>query len=251
MTHILTIRNKHGKLIYRRYQQYFTKWLGFAFYKWETNFNIDNHVRNQCIDVNEANKFDYVLTQYEVPFEKESSLWDITLIPNYNNENKTMLLLRQNHGICDGMSMLKLITSRMMNLENPILTLSPKFEKIPVSKQIKSFCKNIYGNTIGLPRRYLQNAPPPQNLFFTSTPIKSSDEGRYWMSTTPGIPLSDIKNLRSELQVTFTSAVVNALSTVVCKHIKRYFPDDTKQWIGSGWAVPKPGHPDDKLVNFL
>ena len=249
---ILSTRNNSGKLIYRRFQQCITTWLGFAFFKWEKNFSIDKHVRNENANINEVNRSDYVLSQYDLPFELESSFWDLTLVPNYNDENKTLLLFRQSHMICDGISLVKLLTSKFMTLENPVASFDSSHEKTTIPKQnITSLCKDLYKNSIGLPRWYFKNVSPPKNLMFTSTHDKSLEQNRYWLSTTPEIPLSDMKRLKSELQVSFTTAITTAMTSVMCQYIKKYFSKETnnKEWVRLACPAPKSGHPDYKLVN--
>jgi len=40
----IAARNAQGKLLYPEFQQYLTSWMGYSFWKWELDFEIENHV---------------------------------------------------------------------------------------------------------------------------------------------------------------------------------------------------------------
>ncbi len=128
--------NANGcQLEYPELQQYYTKRLGFLFYKWNRDFHIENHVNLYSskdllpfpeTDIVNDNKlmriWESMMTR---PYARKQSPWEWLLIPNYvsyhdigekheiignsEKEQQSIWIIRVHHGLCDGASIYKLL----------------------------------------------------------------------------------------------------------------------------------------------
>ena len=257
---ILNKKDFNGKLVYPEYQQYYTSWLGFLFWKWDEKFRLENHMR-YCFE----DRPDYLTketTEEEVrklvkeltwsPFAQQRSPWEMHFIPNYKSatnyesdaETKSVLIYRVHHGLCDGFKILHLIMTEC-NAVSMDLIAKPDYVKRSLVSRIwlaivfwfkapYEFFKILVSATDHnqwhcLPERRLVK---PMNMSFTER-----------------IPLTKIKNLSKSYNVSFSAVLLASITG----GIRRMMMDSgvrVPKNISTAFPVPMPGHPL-KLRNHL
>lgn len=260
---VINAKDKHGKHIYPEFQQYFSQWLGFLFWKWEKNFNIDEHITYYEPSLNKevGDKELTELRQHLVkkPYVKGMSPWEIVLVKNYtpsyiipeNDDGtggphqgpKSVVIIRLHHGVADGYSMLELFLNSIDNDNVKREDLAkPRFAK-------RSFLQGLfywaavwlsvpYYVTQELLTTYDDNPFHPKGVKLTRTTYTAGD----------AVPVSVIKNIRSKHNVTFSAVVMSALAGGIRKFMlvnDMKIPD--KMHIVT--PLPWPGHPS-KLRNY-
>jgi len=103
---------------YPELRQSLVPYSGYLFWKWDSNFDIRNHVTygyngSFKMDEDSFNKAQKALLRK--PYQKDRSPWEAILIPEfiskYNPEQgpQTLILVRFSHALTDGLSIAKMI----------------------------------------------------------------------------------------------------------------------------------------------
>jgi hypothetical protein len=256
LSNIVYKKDAGGTLLHPEYQQFYKRWIGFLFWKWEEKFDIKEHMRylfskdenckSKPTSDEELKKIIKDLTAK--PFEQGKSPWEFLFLPNYletgdSTPQKSVLIFRVHHGFCDGFTILWLLMKEvnnisMENVAKPaelrkniflrILTAATFWIRAPYDF-LKLIVKSKDNNEWHLPEDQLQR---PFNTAFTRR-----------------IPLDYIKSIKSSHNVSFTAVVMAALTgglrqKMLEKGVK--VPD----YVTTAIAVPMPGHPT-KLRNHL
>jgi len=103
----ITLKDKSsGKFVFPEFQQYYTTWLGYAFWKNEENFQINAHFRHLVLKENKEvePEFKRVL---ESPFPPHLSPWEITFVETKEDPNRHYIWFKFHHGLADGFSIFK------------------------------------------------------------------------------------------------------------------------------------------------
>lgn len=243
----------NGELHSPEYQQYFAKWLGFLFWKWEKAFDIKEHMRHlnpEDIDkvVTEEELRKIIKEQTWEPFTTQKSPWEFLYVPNYKENgsvkaDKSVLIFRVHHGFCDGFSILHLLMKEVNNIS---LTNVARPDKVKKSVWVK----------------ILQGI-----LFWISGPfllmkmaVRTYDRNEWHLSSdkltqprntgfTHRIPLEYIKEIKNSHQVCFSSVIYASL-TGALRQAMLETGKNVPKYISTAVAVPMPGHPL-KLRNHL
>ncbi|CAG7722871.1 unnamed protein product, partial [Allacma fusca] len=115
---VINLKDSKGNLIYKKLTQYWTTFLGFAFWKTDKSFTISNHVRKY--DYEDAtlptpcdeNSLKEVIAQLlMLPWKRNTSNWEVLLVSEYrrklkpeNDEHYSLVLFRFDHALLDGIS---------------------------------------------------------------------------------------------------------------------------------------------------
>jgi hypothetical protein len=248
---VLRVRNGDGRLRYARLQQHVTFWLGYAFFEWDKTFDISLHIRVLEANVTERTVNAFVSSRFNEPFQKESSKWEMILVPNYTNEDRTLLLFRFCHSIGDGFSIMKLFNKEMLGLDSYLYSPNqPK--KRDENCEPNTICQSIK-EVIQAPRKYLRESSEIGKASFSTSSL-SRDGGHCWLSSTEPIPIEKFKRLKAEHGSSFTEVTTLAISIVLNQHFGSNLQsvvDTNMKWIPGFTIAPDSSHPNDQLVNAL
>ncbi|CAL8074902.1 unnamed protein product [Orchesella dallaii] len=257
MKKVIEAKDKHGHHIYPEFQQYFSQWLGFLFWKWEKDFRMDEHITyyepslNKQVDDKELVQLRHDLVKK--PYVNGKSPWEIVLVKNYvpsylipeNDDGtggpypgpKSVVIVRLHHGMADGYSMLELFLNSIDNDNVKREDLAkPRFRK-------RSFLQSLmywtvvwisvpYYVTQELLTTYDNNALHPKGVKLTREAYSAGDS----------VPVATIKKIRSTYNVTFSAVVMSALAGGIRKFMlvnDMKIPD--KMHVVT--PLPWPGHP--------
>ena len=102
-----------GELMYEELEQSWTRFLGYAFFKNEKNFDLSNHIgvydragdSNLTSPCTEKELMRIVAGLSSKPWRRDVSPWELLLVPNYAEEGsstaKTVFILRIHHAMAD------------------------------------------------------------------------------------------------------------------------------------------------------
>jgi hypothetical protein len=89
---VITKKDENGRLLHPEMQQYFESWCGFLFWKWDTNFRIQNHMKfhddkdlDREVSTQELTSIENYLI-YKA-FEPKRSPWEVLIIPIYRPDH--------------------------------------------------------------------------------------------------------------------------------------------------------------------
>jgi hypothetical protein len=247
-------KDPNGDLSYPEYQQHLERWWGFYFWRWDTEFDIRNHIRRYDGKYKDAPVVDdKTLLQIikELTWKgwhPRRSPWEFLQIPNYKGDGdeigKSILIFRIHHVLGDGYYILKLLMEDICGISLQKAA-QPKYVR-----REKLISRLIYGFLFWIRAPYQ----------FVSMLCEAKDTNPWHIpeskltrpmnaALTPKIQLSYIKGIKNAHNVSFT-AVINAAVTGGIRNMM-IEQGITELWdIHQAVAVPLPGHPP-KLRNHL
>lgn len=240
-----------GKSVYAEYKQFVEKWFGFAFWKNDPNFDIENHVsecnfdnyqRDQCFSSKDISNIVEQLLNKKFP--QGRSPWDVCVANNYSDPHfpdgvKTVIIVRLHHTLADGFSLLYsliegVVQSNLGSLELP---------------------KPVYTKWEGLWRTIVFPIKLTHDLgdYFVKSTRQSvfmiPDRKKSWKmvySASRPIPIRTVKEIKDGLKVTFSSVLVAAVAAGMAswrklKVSKETSGNDARE--AFFFVLPLPGHP--------
>lgn len=244
-----------GELAYPEYQQHLEKWLGFYFWRWDSSFDIKNHIRKydgkykdeETID--DTTLLQIIKEQTWKGWNPKRSPWEFLQIPNYKGTDdsdgvqKSILIFRIHHVLGDGYFILKLLMEDISGISCQKAAQPKYIQRSGWNKLLHAVLFWIRGpyQFVSMMCEAKDTNPwhiPEEQL---TRPMNAA--------LTRKIPLSYVKGIKNSHQVTFT-ALINAAvsggirSMMIEQGIQE--PQDIHQAV----AVPLPGHPQ-KLRNHL
>ena len=259
LRNIVDHKNERGKFTDPEYQQYYTTWFGFLFWKWDRKFNIKNHMRyyfEQQDDYLKKTTTEDELRQIIkkltwAPFAPKRSPWEFLYIPNYKAstddspvEPKCALIFRLHHGLCDGYKILYLLMKEANGISMDYVA-QPDYTK-------RSFLVRT------LIRLSFFLLGPYE---FMSTLVASKDHNDWHkipdrklvrplnLSFTKRIPLTEIKAIKNMYKVSFTAVLMASITSGIRRMMIEAGVRVPKN-MSTAVAVPMPGHPT-RLRNHL
>jgi len=247
-----------GQLIYPKYQQYFEPWLGYNFWKWDTKFDIRNHVKllpgtGESVVTTERQLLSRLGLVATAPFSPGRPYWECFSVPNYlpkgeSVPRRTMIVYRMHHGIGDGYSFLKCFMQHLCNDD---------LEKMMKLKDPKGKPQNPLLRLMGLAWFFIQIpyvllrqcfVDIDSNCWFLPS---SQLTGEGHLSMTRKISIPAIKAVCKEYNVSFSSALFSALSGGINKYFKRkhFGTEKLPEIIRCFTPFPWRNHPHNKLTN--
>ena len=273
MENIINKRDKNGELMDPEYQQFYSKWLGFYFWEWDRQFDINWHIRKHFPSdyvtdgvtgrrklriTTETDLREVLKTLTWRPFAAGKSPWEFLLIPNYKDDgdnnnssgddgptSKVVVIFHLHHGLCDGTKIIKLL---FHELNGGDLSRTAKPHVMNMSR-ISDKIKNALLSPILAPYQLMQmilqsgdenawHETPEANLTYP-----------FNMSITKRIPISLFHEVKTLHGITFSAVSMAAIAGGIRRSLNR-----------RGLPIPKhlnavvpmyaPGHPC-KLQNHL
>lgn len=262
-----TVNGNDCQLEYPELRQYYTKRLGFLFYKWDRDFKIENHVnlyssKNHLgypeTDIINENKlmriWEYMMTK---PYTKKRSSWEWFLLPSHvshqnmektegiigNNaalskEQATTCILRIHHGLCDGASIYKLLLALTDNGETNLSKDIIAFQKAP---KFMDLVFNLTGFFCG-PTSIIKRLSKGLDFYNPLHPPLGKKTGKIHIVKT-ALDLQTVKNIRhAHLDVSIHSVLIAAFTGGVRNFLLANGHSIPLSPIRLGIPFPKPGH---------
>lgn len=262
------MNSKHcdGNFVYEKLTHYYTFWMGYAFWRKEEDFRLEEHVRfYEGIE----NNNDRSITEDEViklmgpittkPFPDKMSPWEVLIFPRFipskpqihrckdtirvegsEQDHKFALLFRVHHGISDGYSIMKLL---MKNLSNEPLDRIPqsKDRKLPVYRSLMMY----FGIILLSPYYHLKQfvIDVDRNEWH----VREGKLTREWYAIrSERMDLRTLKDVSKRLNVSTTALLLAGFGGGIRRYLgKRKMPKVMRALAPMPWK----GHPLNGLVN--
>ncbi|CAG7836635.1 unnamed protein product [Allacma fusca] len=255
---VINKKSEDGQGIYSRLQQTYTNFMGYAFWQWDKDFKIENHVRiydyglkhpkmqfgNVCVEEDLRRIMGDFLS---APWTKNQSPWEFLLIYNFKTEEdhgteKMVFVSRFHHGIGDGHSSAQLLQDMGLDYKPSAV---PSYPKKSVCFRIFFFfifpfklCYDLADNfTRSLD---INTAWHPRNVELSKT---------YYTSFTKPIPVSLVKEIKQKYQVSYL-AVLYAATSGGIQRVMEEAGQKIPEKMACFNPVPKPNHPPG-MVNHM
>ncbi|CAL8125044.1 unnamed protein product [Orchesella dallaii] len=233
-------------------QQYYKNCMGYMFLKWDQNFNIADHIHLYENGKNNVIRRDEIMKIWQElmvkPFQKNKSPWEAILLQNAelddgNGVCDKVIFLRIHHGIADGFSVQKLLTSlddEFIPSTNIIPANYSKFQKVLIN-----FRTAVFGPYD------LLNKMVNCKEDYHSLHLQAKDLAKeYFVLESSFMQVENIKKAKREYGVAFTTILIS----IVCGGIRRYLDKTEKPFpnphlLGIPFAIQ--GHSNKLENNFL
>jgi len=248
-TRALDSRFPDGTLRYPELKQYPYKWMGFYFWKPETNFNIQEHIlqlpQKQDEYLTRQNIRRIVQDLHAKPFAVHKSPWEVLMAySNHPVEGKqTLYLVKIFHGMADGYSIVKLLVDHVAESDSSS-NVKPKYYQ-------RSFLESIVYWTAFPIRAIYEFSFKAMEILLEKSPWYAPRKNRTHTVVGMGRPIaiSRVKAVKDKFGVTFTSVVQGLCSLTMKSYMTTAKIPITERAI-CFLPFPMPGHPD-KLRNFM
>lgn len=258
-------RVNNCQLEYPELQQYWTKRLGFLFFKWDRNFKIENHVnlysslgkKDQFTDILGYPEMDIVnenklmrIWEYMMskPYAKKQSPWEWFLIPDYqqmeekggtlSEEKQCVCIFRVHHGLCDGASIYKLLLALTDNGEQNLAKDIIAFQKAPKGMDLLLNLKGFFCGPTAITNRLSKGL----DFYNPLHPPLGKKTGKLHIVKT-SLDLETVKNIRhAHLDVSIHSVLIAALTGAIRNFLLANGYSIPLSPIRLGMPIPKPGH---------
>jgi len=238
-----------GSLRYPELKQYPYKWMGFYFWKPESDFNIQEHIYQL------PQKHDEHLTRQDIrkivqdlhakPFAVDKSPWEgLLAYSNHPVEGKqSFFLMKMHHGMADGFSIMKLLVDQLSQNDTSS-NAKPKYYQRSLLENI------IYWSAFPI-RAIYEFSSTAMDVLLEKSPWHAPRKNRTYSVVGMGKPIaiSRVKAVKDKFGVTFTSVVQGLCSLTMKSYMttqKIPIPEKTICIL----PFPMSGHPQ-KLRNFM
>ncbi|CAG7786243.1 unnamed protein product, partial [Allacma fusca] len=242
---VLGLRDSRGDLVYKKLLQYWTKFLGFYFWKSDKDFDVRNHVRkldsnnfSMSTPTDEETAFKLIFPKLiDTPWKPHRSHWEILLLDSCKlscssgSDTKlgSLIIFRFDHALCDGFSILGIFktlcqsqfttvqASRAQNMSflqmASFVLIFPivMFQLLPINKK----------------QRILPKREKCHNLLY---------------DISESIPISLIKTIRRNNGVGFAAVLHSAVNASISRCLQ-HNGRITSDTIGALTILPDPKHP--------
>ncbi|CAL8093985.1 unnamed protein product [Orchesella dallaii] len=268
----LSQSSSNFQLLQPKLQQYQSYWLGFAFWKNDPDFQIQNHVVEYSNPVNNlgsvAEVHEHLLNKTFVP---KRSPWELLVLrncnfyqtssaqrsctpmhncnpevvgdPNNNNrQGQTLLALRIHHTLGDGISVLKLFVQglgkkTLVKATPKLTTRSVKDNLVLLSTlpfSIGEECLKFWYHTLYYCRSHLRLLR-----------AMDSKRARKVVAITELMSMSEVKSIAKESGVTFSAVILTIITCSLRKLIIRKEGKGQEIVLPTGYILPVDGHPNE------
>jgi len=172
-----------GKFLFPEFQQYYTTWLGYPFWKNEASFQIDQHVHHLVFNKTEDLQPE-LRNVLETQFSDSQSPWEINFVETIDNPNCHYVWFKFHHALADGYSILNALGGVA---DAPVQQLQPKREERVSFRTQVSRCINHFHMFFLV----LEGMFKPVKSEWDSLPFT----GERYTGFTDTIPLSSVKEL--------------------------------------------------------
>lgn len=243
---------------------FITHWAGYTFWQKDEKFNIDNHVscyhQTGAVDEKELHKIKLELLNR--PFTRNKSPWEVLIVKNFEpdldnnahvvdkNKEYTAVVIRFHHSMVDGFSVIK-------QFEKPLITKVAVNTKKPLGWPHSSNKENDRFQRLWHLIKLIVYGPIEliiDHMSYTEDHDWSNSRNPYtrdyFLSRPFSIKLSYLKQLKSNLKVSFSAVTLAACAGAVRSAMlkqKRRLPKTIQILV----PTLLPGHPDDCCTNHL
>ncbi|ODN05313.1 hypothetical protein Ocin01_01342 [Orchesella cincta] len=233
---------------YKEFKQYITFWHGFAFWAPDRSFELRNHVKfydsenyKTVIDKDVSSLVERLLNKQ---FHPRRSPWEVYIVRNYEDPElvrgkKTVLVMRFHHSLADGYSILYAIIEGL--LQSPLSTVP-----LPEPNYVKRSKLDRFLFKASLLFRLVWDASCYFGKGVSQNPWNVPDERKVWKQLygkSKRIPIERIKEIKNELNVSFTGVLLAALSGSVARSFRVKGIATEADAISCFIPLPLPGHP--------
>jgi hypothetical protein len=269
---VMDSMDKNGNKLYAKFTYYYESWMGYAFWKKENDFKLENHIRfceetEELINENAINEESLMTILGPIctkPFKKEISPWEILIVRNFipasnkinpefkpnteiggdNEKRKFALVLRIHHALADGFSVMKMV---MNNLSDEPMT---KFVTVPVKeKSILEMFMLYIGIIVLSPYYHVKQFVLDVDKNFWH--LKESQlTGDLFTIRSEAISVEDLKQASKRLKVSSTAVLLTTFGGGIRNFMKSSGLDKITPQLFRGLApMPWKNHPMDGLIN--
>ncbi|CAG7673129.1 unnamed protein product [Allacma fusca] len=263
---VLQKRNKNGGLVFGRFYEIITFFMGYPFWTKEKNFNLANHIetydyRSEGIDCFDENRLkEYLSDLKKKHWDKQSSYWKITLIHNYNGKAQTLIIMTWQHSLGDGFSMKNVLEcmflgdkghqnsdhkNNIYESDSSIISLSQIFLRLTICwEALKSVLLFPYESA-----RFKEEVARTEVALWEINTNAGEDE--YHFNFTKPFPVDSIKSVRAKFSVGFQTVLNSALTAGLEKALKKCKQPITTGKILIDSSKPRLPHPEGLTNHFF
>ncbi|CAL8138659.1 unnamed protein product [Orchesella dallaii] len=214
---------------YPELKQYVDYFMGFMFWKPDTEFNLKNHLKSHTLwetNIENQSIIEQKVCQFleellNKPFTPKRSPWEFYIINNYRNEQlknqgvheeMTLIVLRVHHALADGFSLAYAVIGDLF--ETP-----EQKNALPIPKP-KSFWEMMLLVFTAIFRFPYELTNFIGLVYHPRTPLHTTDERRgckLLYERNDAFPVQRIKEIKRKLGVSFSGVLLTAISAAVAK----------------------------------
>lgn len=274
----LYAKSLSGKLKYPEFRQYIISWMGYMFWKEDTQFQLENHFKSHYMNGHadlEAFSASMEETLLNKPFSRHTSPWECHVVYScdceFNDDFKTIrncktcgkkedtvILIRIHHCLADGLSIIyavfeALYGCRLQKLsdENQV------YQKVVPSKQ-KHWSLFAKSKVIIFKLLEFFRGLGFILVFFLfrinrQSSLHISDDKKSWNQISvksDRLSVQKLKQIKNHFKVSFSSLLLSCISSALSKQTNSRSQPGNKNML-IAFPSPLPGHPMDRLINHL
>ncbi|CAG7716992.1 unnamed protein product, partial [Allacma fusca] len=252
----------NGVLADPEYQQYYSKYLGFLFWKWDRNFDRNYHIRPYFdsehtsegkLRITSENEFRQIIkTLTWAPFKAKTSPWECLLINNLQlndpapDEKATfplsVLIFRMHHGLCDGFSILHALMQELGKISMKT-AVKPHYARKSFWRQMVEICTF----PVLAPYQFSKTMVDAYDVNDWHRGTQGTSSKPFNASFTHRIPTQLIKEVKDRHGVSFTAVVMSTIMGGIRNSMIRQGLKVPRK-MSAAIPVPLPNHPH-KLRN--
>ncbi|CAG7686076.1 unnamed protein product [Allacma fusca] len=216
---ILKLTDSEGNLVYKKLMQFWTPFLGYAFWKMDKSFFLSNHVRKYDYEdvilpkpCDEASLKEVMAQLLKLPWNPNQSHWEVLLVSEYKwelgpdtHDNYSLVIVRVDHSIVDAISGIGALEATFQSSfaipkavrNRTQFSLWEKYKLMylfpyALTKQFPAILRKRYLNKLDSTKPYVYDA-------------------------TEKIPVSMIKKIKDNLGVDYGSVLHSAVNGGICQ----------------------------------
>ena len=254
---IINCCDPDGNLKYRKLRQTWTQFGGYMFWKWDPNFDLNNHVR----------LYDYTEPELAIPMPcTEEDLkrvmgsliskpyltpcpWEMLLTPVYHYVDETdgqsrtgsVLTLKIHHGLADGFSIFKLLNQLFDIRLGKFPT--PNFPQLSPLSRLVWMAVMVIKLPFDIAHTFVHRRDDPSSWHIVDQKLSR----QYLTFYSDRIPVATIKAIKNKYGVGYNTAVYAITAGAVSRLMKEAGQEVPKS-MTSSVPYPLPNHPGG-LVN--
>ncbi|CAG7832478.1 unnamed protein product, partial [Allacma fusca] len=231
---ILQKRDRNGNPVFGKFYETITHFLGYPFFIKVKNFDLAKHIvvfdyhleGIDCFDENHLKV--YLSNLMNEPWVDGTSYWKVTLIHNYNDQAKTLIIMKWQHVLADGFAMRSVMdavctiksTSDPLAGEGNVTKHKPLDNNSIVYIKLSQFwgtMKALIFFPYELAHFQGQAASHEINLWEKDTNAPNEE---YYMNFTKPFPVAAIKSAQAKYSVGFQTLLFSAVSSALERTLK-------------------------------
>ncbi|CAG7825607.1 unnamed protein product [Allacma fusca] len=241
---VLNLKDSAGNLVYKKLTQFWTPFLGFAFWKTDKSFCLSNHVRiYDYDDVNlpkpsdETSLKEVMAQLMTLPWKPSQSHWEVLLVSEHDwalgrdtHDRYSVMIVRMDHSIVDAISLMGIL--RVL-FQSPF-TIDSSLRNV---KQISLWDK--YKFMYLFPYELAKLLPGMLRHRYLN---KRDPSKPYIYDVSEKIPVSTIKKIKDKHEVAYGSVLHSSISGGICQILEALKKAPPK-YIDLMTTLAMPDHP--------